>query len=285
MKNLFTYLSALFIMTIMAIPQLVNAQAPEKMSYQAVVRNASNALVTNTGVGMKVSILQGSAVGAELYKELYNPNPMTNANGLVSLEIGTGLPLTGTFNAIDWSAGPHFIKIETDPAGGTNYTAVSTSQLMSVPFALYANKSGSTTKFSALNTLPGCSSPVNTVTTSFQKITDLGTYIKADADSILELDYQTNFKVTLTGVGGVIYQLRVDNLPPSVGKAALMIRADQSNKSIPGRIYGVFGNLPAGLHTISIWVMSINGTGTDATVDQGCFNSFATNTIIIKEVK
>lgn len=113
-----------------------NAQAPDKMSYQAVIRNATNTLVANQGVGMKISILQGTATGTEVYKELFNPNPTTNANGLVSLVIGTGIPLTGTFATINWENGPYFIKTETDPTGGTNYTITSTTQLMSVPFAL-----------------------------------------------------------------------------------------------------------------------------------------------------
>lgn len=119
-----------------------NAQAPNQMSYQAVIRNASSALAVNQAVGMKISILQGTATGTEVYKELFNPNPMTNANGLVTLAIGTGIPLTGTFAGIDWSTGPYFVKIETDPTGGTNYTLVSTSQLMSVPYALYAKSAG-----------------------------------------------------------------------------------------------------------------------------------------------
>lgn len=112
------------------------AQAPNAMSYQAVIRNASNVLVANQGIGMRVSILQGTATGTEVYKELFNPNPVTNVNGLVSLAIGTGIPLTGTFGAINWSTGLYFVKTETDPTGGTNYTVVATSQLLSVPFAL-----------------------------------------------------------------------------------------------------------------------------------------------------
>ncbi len=119
------------------------AQAPEKMSYQAVIRNASNTLVTNQPIGMRVSILYGSPSGKEVYKEIHNPNPITNINGLVTLEIGTGIPVRGTFASIEWSAGPYFIKIETDPAGGTDYTIIGTSQLMSVPYALYAKNSGS----------------------------------------------------------------------------------------------------------------------------------------------
>jgi uncharacterized protein (TIGR02145 family) len=119
------------------------AQAPQKMSYQCVVRNANGVLVTNQSVGIRISILQGSSTGTVVYQETYSPAPQTNANGLVSIEIGGGVPVTGTFSSIDWSTGSYFLKTETDPTGGTNYTIVGTSQLLSVPYALYAQTAGS----------------------------------------------------------------------------------------------------------------------------------------------
>ena len=120
-----------------------NAQAPEKMSYQAVVRNPANILITNQFVGMRISILQGSAAGTAVYVEIHNT--ATNTNGLVSLEIGGGMALTGTFAGINWAGGPYFIKTETDPTGGTAYSITGTSQLLSTPYALYAKTSGSST--------------------------------------------------------------------------------------------------------------------------------------------
>ena len=130
MKKLFTFFTAIL------FSGLLFAQAPQKMSYQAVIRDAANKLVVNKAIGMQVSILQGSVIGVAVYTETQKPN--TNANGLVSLEIGGG----AGFSDIDWSKGPYFIKTETDPAGGTNYSITGTSQLLSVPFALYAEKSG-----------------------------------------------------------------------------------------------------------------------------------------------
>lgn len=113
-----------------------NAQAPDKMSYQAVIRNASNALVVNANVGIRVSILQGTATGVAVFSQTQTAT--TNANGLVSLTIGEGGFVSGDFVAINWGNGPYFIKTETDPTGGTNYTITSTTQLLSVPFAMYA---------------------------------------------------------------------------------------------------------------------------------------------------
>ena len=117
-----------------------SAQAPQKMSYQAVIRNASNTLVANTNVSMKISILQGSATGTVTYMETQNTT--TNVNGLATIQIGAGTAVTGVFADIPWSNGLFFIKTETDPTGGTSYTITGTSQLMSVPYALYAEKSG-----------------------------------------------------------------------------------------------------------------------------------------------
>jgi hypothetical protein len=137
MKRIFTIAAALL------MTASVWAQSPEKMSYQAVLRDASNALVATQAVGMQISILQGGAAGTAVYVE--TQSPITNANGLVSLEIGTGTLVSGNFTTIDWANDTFFIKTETDPTGGTSYTITGTSQLMSVPYALYAKTSGSST--------------------------------------------------------------------------------------------------------------------------------------------
>jgi hypothetical protein len=116
------------------------AQSPEKMSYQAILQDASNVLLTNQEVGMQISILQTTITGTAVYIETQTAT--TNINGLVSLEIGSGTS-SDDFNTIDWSSGPYFIKIETDPTGGSSYSITGTSQIMSVPFALYAKTLGS----------------------------------------------------------------------------------------------------------------------------------------------
>jgi len=121
---------------------IVFGQAPQYLSYQAVIRDGSNNLVTSTAVGMQISILQGSASGTAVYVETQAPT--TNINGLVTIQIGTGNVVSGSFSGIDWSNGPYYIKTGTDPTGGTNYSAiVGTSQLVSVPYALYSATSGS----------------------------------------------------------------------------------------------------------------------------------------------
>ena len=135
MKKIITICAALII-TASAF-----AQTPQKMSYQAVIRNASNILVANSNVSMRISILQGSSSGTAVYVETQIPT--TNTNGLVSIEIGGGTVVSGTFSAINWANGSYFIKTETDPTGGTNYTIIGTSQLLSVPYALHAKNTDS----------------------------------------------------------------------------------------------------------------------------------------------
>jgi hypothetical protein len=130
MRKLFTILAAVL------LTASVFAQTPEKMSYQAVVRDASDNLATSQNIGMQISILQGSSSGTAVYVETQTPT--TNANGLVSIEIGAGTIVSGDFTTIDWANGPYFIKTETDPTGGTSYTITGTSQLLSVPYALHA---------------------------------------------------------------------------------------------------------------------------------------------------
>jgi hypothetical protein len=121
------------------ITQLLSAQVPQSMSYQAVVRNSSNTLLQNSNVGIRVSILQGSANGTIVYQETQTVG--TNINGLMTMEIGQGTPIVGLFNNIPWSSGQCFLQTEIDPNGATNYSITTTTQLLSVPYAFYSKTS------------------------------------------------------------------------------------------------------------------------------------------------
>jgi hypothetical protein len=122
---------------LMLVSTRLVSQVPEKISYQAVVRDANNNLLTSTTIGMKISVLSGTATGTAVYVEVQKPT--TNINGLVSIEVGSGTVLSGNFTTIDWAKGPYFIKTEIDPLGGVNYTISGTSQFITVPYAMYAN--------------------------------------------------------------------------------------------------------------------------------------------------
>jgi hypothetical protein len=157
------------------------AQTPEKMSYQVVLRDASNTLLTNQQVGIQISILQTTITGSAVYTETQTAT--TNINGLVSLEIGTGAS-SDNFSAIDWSAGPFFIKTATDASGGSNYSIIGTSQLMSVPFALYAKTAGNdvlkeNTANKSTNVVTDAASDVK-----FPSVKSVKTYVDAVQDDV-----------------------------------------------------------------------------------------------------
>jgi len=179
MRKLFTFLVPLAFSVLLTAG--VFAQSPEKMSYQAVIRNSSDAIVVNTLVGMQISILQGSAGGTAVYAETQTPT--TNENGLVSIEIGNGTVVSGNFAAIDWANGPYFIKTETDPKGGINYTITGTSQLLTVPYALYA-KTAETLKGGIIETDPTFtkSPSANITATEITKLNNLSGINTGDQD-------------------------------------------------------------------------------------------------------
>ena len=110
-------------------------QAPEKFTYQSVIKNSSGYLLKNQEIGLRISILFNSSNGMSVYSEEHSVE--TNSNGLVTLIIGEGVT-SDVFNDIDWGNGEYYLKVEVDPEGGINYTMNQTSQLLSVPYALYA---------------------------------------------------------------------------------------------------------------------------------------------------
>ena len=114
----------------------VFAQSTEQFTYQSVVRNNTGQLVTNQNISLRFSILQGSVSGMLIYNE--TKSATTNSNGLATVVIGEKF---GIYN-INWANGPYFLRVEIDPAGGGSYTISNTSQLLRVPYALYAKTAG-----------------------------------------------------------------------------------------------------------------------------------------------
>jgi len=131
MKSL--YLSAIFILTMATIGY---SQTPYLFNYQAIVHDITGQVVDNQSVGIKISILQGTSTGSAVFSETHNVT--TDGYGLVNLQIGSGTNLGPQLSSILWYVDLYFIKIEIDPAGGTAYTITSTSQLISVPYAMQA---------------------------------------------------------------------------------------------------------------------------------------------------
>ena len=132
MKKLYTLLA--FTITIIA-----TAQAPQGFNYQATVRNSSGALIINQNVNFKFNIMLNTSTSVPIFSEThYVP---TDDLGQVNLTVGEGTATTGTFASINWGNGNYFLGIELNT--GTGYVAMGTTQLLSVPYALYANSAGS----------------------------------------------------------------------------------------------------------------------------------------------
>ena len=140
MKHLTQLLIFGIILLFIGSPAFIQAQSPERFSYQAVIRDADDDLIRNAPVGIRIQILEESAFGNAVYVETQSVN--TNSNGLVSFIIGDGNVVQGDLTNVDWANKNHFIKTEVDPTGGDNYALSGTSELLSVPYALYAASGG-----------------------------------------------------------------------------------------------------------------------------------------------
>lgn len=241
------------------------SQAPEKMSYQAVMRNGSGQLLVNQGIAVKVSILQGSPAGAAVYSERLTGN--TNANGLISLEIGTGTVLTGTFATIDWPAGSYYLKTETDPAGGTSYTIVGTSQLLSVPYAMYAKSAGGGGGSFAIP----YSTTVNNASTLFSLINDGdGTSLEGVNNTATSNISAVRGIVSSASPGG--FSSAVRGINNGTGGLGVGVYGSQA-----GSGWGVYGTTPNGLgvygnssgNGYGVYANSNTGTGLNATSNNG----------------
>jgi hypothetical protein len=117
------------------------AQAPQSFNYQAVARDASGAVLSNQAVSFRISLLQGNTTVTNAYTETHAVT--TNYLGLVNFAIGSGTVVSGNFATINWVQGPYFAQIELDANNSGTYVLMSTSQLLSVPYALYSATSGS----------------------------------------------------------------------------------------------------------------------------------------------
>jgi uncharacterized protein (TIGR02145 family) len=120
---------------------ILNAQAPpQAFSYKAIIKKANGDIVTNKTISLRISILQNSSIGLSVYTEKFSPT--TNIQGQIDIEIGRGTVVTGNFSSIEWSASEYFLKTEVDIKGGSNYTVLSVTQLLSIPYALYSSEAG-----------------------------------------------------------------------------------------------------------------------------------------------
>ena len=193
----------------MLVGTSIYAQSPQKMSYQAVLRNATNEILSLHTVSIRLSILQNDNV---VYMETHLPT--TNINGLITLQIGAGATLAGKFSSIDWSKGPFFVKTETDPDGGFNYSIVGTTELLSVPFAFYALSSKSTFDTTSIdNRLTLASTQIEFNRKQIlSNIDSINTKINSVDAALLLLDYQKlgKFVSSISLEGNDIFDIKIN---------------------------------------------------------------------------
>jgi hypothetical protein len=361
----------------------VNAQAPDKINYQGVARSSTGQPIKDQLIRLRLSIVDGSVSGSIVYSETHKVT--TNVYGLYNVQIGTGVIVSGTMDAIIWANGEKYLKVEIDPVGGTNFIEMGTTQLISVPYALRAEDAGMVTVYSngtnnpnkmvvshspafpywgilyndpldqisftrsetmaamtvdlthskvGIKTDPGIvptaelevngtvkitgGSPgdgkvlvsdatgltswqdnstkvsafqpvgckhLDNVTTSWQKIADLGTATKVYSETWFEVTLQTTLYVDvfLTGTTAAEFELRVDDVKTTIGNATCLIKYPAT--FTPISINGVFKNLSSGVHSINLWVRTSNGNATEAYFDPGCYNSTGINNVLIKEYR
>ena len=187
-------------------PIFAVAQAPQKINFQSVLRNTTGEVVSNSSVSLRISILSGTVTGTIVYSETHAKT--TDAGGLMSLQIGGGTVSSGVFGNINWGSTSHFIKLEADFSGGSNYVVLGTQELMSVPYALYASKTDTSVLNLASRFLP-LNNKVNIVDTSTMLLayrTALNNKVNIVDTSTMLLAYRTalNNKVNIVDTSAML---------------------------------------------------------------------------------
>ena len=260
----------------------LSAQTPQAIKYQAVARDNSGNLVANQNIGFRISILQGSPTGPSVFSETHNV--ASNTYGLVNFEIGAGSPVSGSMVTINWGASTFYVKMEMDVTGGSNYLFMGTSQLLSVPYALFAEKANSVvngvagptgpTGASGANGLNGATGPTGPTGSGGGGGTldlaydfggpGLGRAITTDAGAVqinnsgtntigLEVNSAVNNSTAvLANVNGVGVGFRAESTNPSNTFASIQANTNSSNAqnsailgNNSGGGYGISGQIPS----------------------------------------
>ncbi|MEQ8526120.1 tail fiber domain-containing protein, partial [Gracilimonas sp.] len=223
-KLIFTILAVLFAAEVMA-------QVPQGFNFQAVARNADGDLITNSELGVRVSVLQGSETGTAVYIETQTPT--TSAAGSFQIVIGEGTS-EDDFSTIDWSSDNYYVKLEIDAAGGTEYEELGTTRLLSVPYALLAHD--------VVNEGSGSTEPITEYTLN-------------------TTEGDTSFTVSAIGNSGLA-AIRGNSSTDGVNYG--VIGTANSTSSNANTMYGVFGTAPGDGTGTQIGVIgsAINDAGT-----------------------
>lgn len=227
----------LFILSLSLFSFLMFSQVPPQgMSYQAVAYNpTTNLPITDSTISLRISILENSDSGPITYMETFSET--TDINGVFSLNIGMGSPITGIqFPQINWAVNNKFLRVEMIPPGGSSYVLVGTNQLMSVPYALYSKSSSASSSIATVINIGALKSFIN-----FDKNLDVPTV------------YVQGYHVPGDGGGGTFIFKRYSEMfysNPSYNNPYMINYED----------YGVFFNsLDDNYKEKGVWIRQFNG--------------------------
>jgi hypothetical protein len=174
------------------------AQTPQSFKYQVAIRDNSGNLLANKLVAVKLSLIKTSASGNIVYSEIHQTT--TSDFGIANINVGEGTPLSGAFSSLDWGDGPYFLKTELDINNGTNFLFMGTTQLLSVPYALYAGKAANATDDKdkdSLNEIQNLNLTGTTLSISKGNSIQLSGVVDLDSDPTNEIQTLSNSKDTL----------------------------------------------------------------------------------------
>lgn len=241
------------------------AQAPFKFNYQGIARNATGQPLASQNLGIRISIMDGTPGGTNVYTETHTVT--TNAYGLYTLPIGGGTVVSGAMNTVPWNTGDKFIKVEIDPAGGTTYADMGTTQLLSVPYALSAGD--------AKLTLPYSDVQANTASLFKIENTGDGAGIEGINSSTTANAAAIKGVINNTSPGG--FSSGVRGINNSTSGLGIGVYGSQA-----GSGWGVYGTTPTGIGVygnasgagIGVYAASSSGLGLNATSSTGSTASF-----------
>ncbi len=248
----------IYLVTMLLLSVSAFSQVPQYISYQAVVRNSNNVLVTNSQVGVSISIVKDSANGTVVYNELHTPT--TNANGLFSIAIGSAPFSSGKFSTINWSTGVYYIKSQIDPTGGLNFSITGTSQILCVPYAIYAAN--------------GTQSGNNVGDMQYWNGTKWVILPAGPNGSVLTISNGIPTWVTGSGTGGVVAPTVTTTVPSSITSSSALVGGNlTSNGGASVTSYGVCYATTTDPTTSNTTVSVGAGTGSFSTTITGLISN------------
>jgi hypothetical protein len=246
------------------------AQAPQSFSYQGVARGSTGLPLNNQTIGLQITILSGGVTGTIEYTETHTV--ITNQFGLFTAQIGNGTLVTGSFTGIGWGSNTHFVQVEMDETGGSNYQMMGTSQLLSVPYALYAE--------GVANADDADANPSNEFNTALAlngtnlEVTDLGGTLSLDLATFN--DNTDNQTLSLNGMDLTISGGNTITLPSGGGANTLDMAYDQGGAGAGRMITADAGAVDITTSTASATALDVNNTATGVSVSAD--NSDVSNT-------